>query len=155
MDEKKWRLINLIWWPVETEFLAKRAVFVCFVITCYYALTWTVSTVIEFPSPVQFGIWNIMTNLLPAITYPAIAILIAWGLFRMNRTAAIAGSIISLVNAISPIYKMITGSLVHSWEISIAIRFAILSFLYLQGIRGAISYRRLNPGNTASVISEP
>ncbi|MGC2424116.1 MAG: hypothetical protein WA666_07190 [Nitrospirota bacterium] len=155
-DNKSWRLIDIIWWPVETEGQAKQAVFVCLIFTCYYAVTWITSALNNIFTVSWSGNFNIITNLFSAILQPAIMILIAWGLFKIKRGAAIAAFSIYFLRIIWSGYYMITKNPMATWdwEIPILFRHAISAFIYFQGIRGVSSYRRLCQSYTASVEKE-
>ncbi|MGA2192833.1 MAG: hypothetical protein ABSG42_05570 [Nitrospirota bacterium] len=156
VDKRAWRLIDIIWWPVETESQAKQAIFVCLIFTCYGAVTWTFSEINRLLfSPFPNGYFNIISSLLGATLQPAILILIAWGLFKIKRGAAIAGFGFFFISIIqSGYFTMTAKGAMPKWEIEIFFRYAILAFIYIHGFRGISSYTRFCQSEIASTEKE-
>lgn len=139
-----WQLKEIFWWPVETESQAKQAVFVCLIFTCFNVFTWTISVINRFIFDSPKGYFNIITTLLTTLSFPAIMLLIAWGLFKIKRIAAIAGVGVFSFLFVSSIYHM-TGSQFAKWETPNLFRVIFFLYIYTQAIRGASSYDRLVP----------
>ena len=124
MDERKWRLRDLIWWPIETASLAKRAALPCLIFAGFGAFIWTVIAIGGFFSESSFGHW--------AVLWAVLWILVAWGLHRMRPEAAIAGFILSLI------------ALINNWGGYRAIGEAFVVILYVQAIRGTFAYKHFS-----------
>jgi propanediol dehydratase small subunit len=140
-DKRAWRLKDIIWWPVDTESEAKQAVFVCFIFTCYYALTWIITALNEFlKQPEYFH---------SIFFFPAILMLIIWGFFKKRQVAAIAGFSFFFLQTLFSGYRLIIES-ATSLDLSILCKSAFTAFIFIQGIRGAYSYERLIGGKKPS-----
>lgn len=154
VDEKEWRVRDIFWWPVETEELAKRAVFVCLIFTCYFAYTWSISSITGFFSHSAQGYFNVITDFIAAIFFPMIMILVAWGLIKIKRVAAIVGFSFFFFQFVTSSYRIITDSASARWETSTLFRSVFLAFIFIQGFRGVSSYQRLRQNKIASPIIE-
>ncbi|MGH7493628.1 MAG: hypothetical protein ACREOO_14720 [bacterium] len=81
---------------------------------------------IQIFGQVKIEVWSLIDS--------ALFILIAWGLFRYSRVAAVVGLLLYLVERIVMMASGLTGGLIVS---------VIIILMFIGAVRGTIAYRRL------------
>ena len=121
--EKKRGLKNLIWPPMNTPRKTKLVRLPALFLTVFAAFLWSVVAIAGFFSEIHNWNWTILSAIL--------WILIALGLYKMRREAAIAGFIFSCI------------ILVGHWGSYRVIGDVCLVILYIYAIRGTFVYKHL------------
>ena len=123
MHNSKSSIRNLVWHPIETEEAARLARMPSLVFTVFGAFIWIVIAVVTPFQQSIYGYWGIVAAI--------IFCLIAFGLYKMRREAAIAALVVSLI-----------GLIFHWGNIKMASD-ALMMLIDLLAIRGIYSYVRL------------
>ena len=81
MAKPKTSLINLLYGPIEAVDLAKKVRLPSLCFTAFSATIWAIIAINGLFSPNFYGYW--------AIAYSVVLALVAWGLYKMRKEAAV------------------------------------------------------------------
>ena len=123
MNKPKASIRNLVWPPIETEETARLARMPSLVFAVFGAFIWFVIAIITPFQQSIYGYWAIVSAI--------IFVLIAFGLYKMRREAAIAAFVVSLI-----------GLIFHWGNIKMASD-ALMMIIDVLAIRGIFSYVHL------------
>lgn len=123
MAEQKTSLSDLLLGPIKSLEMAKKFRLPSLCLSALSAAFWIIMAVTGLLSPGAYGHWPIV--------YASVAALLAWGLYKMRKEAAVIALIISLV-------ELLSGST------SLEVVKALVAFLVaVAAIRGTFAYSLL------------
>ena len=93
MTEPKTSLNNLLWGPIESLEGARKACLPSLCLTSCGAAIWVMIAVNGLFSPSLYGYW--------AFFYVVVLSLVAWGLYKMRKEAAIVALVVALLGLLS------------------------------------------------------
>ena len=123
MNKPKAPIQNLVWHPIETEEAARLARMPSLVFAIFGAFIWFVIAIATPFKQSIYGYWAIVSAI--------IFIIIAFGLYKMRREAAIAAFVVSFI-----------GLIFHWGNIKMASD-ALMMIVDVLAIRGIFSYAHL------------
>ena len=93
MAKPKTSLINLLYGPIEAVDLAKKVRLPSLCFTAFSATIWAIIAINGLFSPNVYGYW--------AIAYSVVLALVAWGLYKMRKEAAVVALAVALIGLLS------------------------------------------------------
>ena len=123
MTKSKTSFSNLLWGPIESVDLAKMARLPSLWFTAFGAALWVIIAVFGLFTPSAYGHW--------AIIYAIALSLIAWGLLKMRKIAAVFALVVALVGLLSGggVLKIVSD--------------VVMLFVAVAAIRGTFAYSLL------------
>lgn len=123
MTESKTSLNNLLFAPIKSVEGTKKARLPSLCLTAFGAAIWAVIAINGLFSPSAYGYW--------AVAYSVVLALVAWGLYRMRKEAAIVALVVALIDLLSggSYFKIIAD--------------VVLSLVAVAAIRGTFAYSLL------------
>jgi hypothetical protein len=91
--KSKTPLINLLCGPIESITMAKKVRLPSLCLTAFGAAIWLIIAVSGLFSPGMYGHWPIV--------YAIVLCLVAWGLYKMRKEAAVVALVIALIGLLS------------------------------------------------------
>jgi hypothetical protein len=89
----KTSFINLLCGPIESVDIAKKVRLPSLCFTTFSATIWAIIAINGLFSPSGYGYW--------AIVYSVVLALVAWGLYKMRKEAAVVAMAVALVGLLS------------------------------------------------------
>jgi hypothetical protein len=126
IGDRKWSQKDFFWMPVENPGLAKWARGPALIYGAYAAVLWSIHFILKISTPGEFRFWALM--------YTAIWGLITWGLLKMRREAALAGSALF-------VWSLIAELIEHQFYESL--KSVVVLWWFVQAMRGTFAYQRL------------
>ncbi len=93
MTKPKTSLNNLLWGPIESLEVAQKARLPSLCLTLCGAGVWVMIAVNGLFSPSLYGYWSVL--------YVVVLSLVAWGLYKMRKEAAIVALVVALLGLLS------------------------------------------------------
>ncbi len=93
MEKKKTSLSNLLCGPIASVDIAKKVRLPSLCLTAFSATIWAIIAINGLFSPDFYGYW--------AIVYSVVLALVAWGLYKMRKEAAIVALAVALLGLLS------------------------------------------------------
>ena len=93
MAEPQKSINSLLWGPIESIEIARKARLPSLCLTAFGAAIWVMIAVNGLFSPSLYGYW--------AFFYVVVLSLVAWGLYKMRKEAAIVALVVALLGLLS------------------------------------------------------
>ena len=93
VTKSKTSLNNLLWGPIESVALAKMVRLPSLCLTAFSAVIWAIIAVNSLFSPSPYGYW--------AIASAVVLFLVACGLYKMRKEAAVVALVVALMGLLS------------------------------------------------------
>lgn len=93
MAKPKTPLINLLCGPIESIAIAEKFCMPSLCFTAFGAAIWLIIAISDLFSPSMYGHWPMF--------YSIILSLVAWGLYKMRKEAAVVALVVALIGLLS------------------------------------------------------